>query len=358
MFEGKKITRQNSKEGVLGVAGAPNFIAPHRRWKNSRRSRNGVGRGLPKKGGAGGKGVWGKLGSELLEEIEDQDDPNFDSEAYDNQRDVELKEVVPELTLEEFTQKTELVLLEYYENGDTHEVAVYLDEFLTGSLRPMIIKVAVEKAMEHKQSHREMTSVLISDLYGKVVTSKDISRGFDALLSNLSDIVLDTPDAAHILGNFIARAVADDCIPPKYVTHPEIDMEDVTDHAVQAIKRADTLLSMQHTWAHLDNVWGVSGGLRPVKNITRQMKMLLQEYLESRDTEEAHRCLLALEVPHFYHELIYEAVIITLEAMNEGKEEAMCALLKSLDKACIVTRTQLEQVSEKIKYFGPTLVFT
>jgi programmed cell death protein 4 len=223
------------------VAGAPNFIAPHRRWKNSRRSRNGSGRGLPKKGGAGGKGVWGKLGSELLEqEFEDQDDPNFD-ETYDNQN-VELKEVVPEMTIEEFTQKTECALLEYYEHGDTHEVAVYLDEFVTGPLRPHIIKVAVEKAMEHKQSHREMTSVLISDLYGKVVTSKDIARGFDILLANLSDIVLDTPDASHILGNFIARAVADDCIPPKYVTHPDVELADLSEHAAQAIKRADTLL--------------------------------------------------------------------------------------------------------------------
>lgn len=42
----KKVSRQNSKENVS----TPNFVHGPRSWKNSRRSRNGYGRGLPKKG--------------------------------------------------------------------------------------------------------------------------------------------------------------------------------------------------------------------------------------------------------------------------------------------------------------------
>lgn len=51
-------------------------------------------------GGAGGKGVWGKLGSELLEEYEDFNDPNYDSETCNN-GDIELKIVFPALSREE-----------------------------------------------------------------------------------------------------------------------------------------------------------------------------------------------------------------------------------------------------------------
>lgn len=40
---------------------------------------------------------------------------------------------------------------------------------------------------------------------------------FESLLENLPDLILDTPDAIVVLGNFIARAVADDCLPPKFV---------------------------------------------------------------------------------------------------------------------------------------------
>lgn len=63
---------------------------------------------------------------------------------------------------------------------------------------------------------------------------------------------------------------------------------------------------MHTSWAHLDNIWGVAGALRPVKTITKQMELLLKEYLLSRDTQEAQQCIKNLEVPHFHHELIYE----------------------------------------------------
>jgi len=66
---------------------------------------------------------------------------------------------------------------------------------------------------------------------------------------------------------------------------------------------------MKHGLVRLDNVWGVGGGLRPVKYLTRQMTLLLQEYLSSGDLQEATRCLLDLEVPHFHHELVYEVCL-------------------------------------------------
>ena len=59
----------------------------------------------------------------------------------------------------------------------------------------------------------------------------------------------------------------------------------------------------------LDNVWGVGGGLRPVKYLIKQIVLLLKEYLCSGDIEEASRCLRELEVPHFHHELVYEVCI-------------------------------------------------
>lgn len=218
----KNLGRQNSKEGALGVAGAPNFVAPQRRWKNSRRSRNGHGRGLTKKAG-GGRGNWGKVGSELLEEFEtlDQNDPNYNED--EDLANVEFKEIVCTNKLnneEEFLKNFEMAMLEYFEHGDTHEVASEIDEHIKPGVlgvRPLVIRKAIEMALEHKNSHREMTSVLLSDLYGRCLISSDYEHGFDLLLNNLPDLILDTPDAPHFLGNFIARAVADDCMPPKYV---------------------------------------------------------------------------------------------------------------------------------------------
>lgn len=166
------------------------------------------------------------------------------------------------------------------------------------------------------------------------------------LLTNLPDLILDIPEAPVWLGNFIARAVADDCIPPKYVTSPA---EQLNEYALTAIKRADALLSLKQGWAHLDNIWGSAGPLRPVKNITKQMTLLLKEYLSSRDFEEAQRCLRALEVPHYHHELVYEAIVMSLESVSQQTEEAMCTLLKQMDSCCLVLPAQMEQVRCKKK---------
>lgn len=53
-------------------------------------------------------------------------------------------------------------------------------------------------ALDRKATQREMTSVLISDLYGKFLTQKDISLGFDEMLNNLADLTIDTPDAPQV----------------------------------------------------------------------------------------------------------------------------------------------------------------
>lgn len=163
------------------------------------------------------------------------------------------------------------------------------------------------------------------------------------MLSNLPDLIVDIPEATVWLGSFIGRAIADDCIPPKYVTNPE-NPDKLNEYALQSIKRADALLSLKQGWAHLDNIWGSAGPLRPVKNITKQMTLLLKEYLSSRDFVEAQRCLRALEVPHYHHELVYEAIVMALESLSQQTEEAMCTLLKLMEECCLISPAQIESV--------------
>ena len=46
-----------------------------------------------------------------------------------------------------------------------------------GTRRWMIVAILVELAMDHKPSHRELASTLISDLYQKVISQRDIGKG-------------------------------------------------------------------------------------------------------------------------------------------------------------------------------------
>ena len=43
-------------------------------------------------------------------------------------------------------------------------------------------------------------------------------------MEQLNDLTLDTPESPDLLGQFIARAVADDCLPPKYLADHKGDL--------------------------------------------------------------------------------------------------------------------------------------
>jgi programmed cell death protein 4 len=98
----------------------------------------------------------------------------------------------------------------------------------------------------------------------------------------------------------------------------------------------------------LDNVWGVGGGIRPVKYLVKKIVLLLKEYLCSQDVTEASRCLLDLEVPHFHHELVFEAVYMVIESMHDKTEEAMCKLLTSLFRSFVITIDQMRAGFQRI----------
>ena len=74
-----------------------------------------------------------------------------------------------------------------------------LGELNLGSMRSGVPMLAVTLALEAKASHRGLTSRLISDLCGKVLSRADVESSFDKLLRELSDLVLDTPGAPQVM---------------------------------------------------------------------------------------------------------------------------------------------------------------
>lgn len=58
--------------------------------------------------------------------------------------------------------------------------------------------LAVSLALEGKASHRELTSRLLSDLSGKLLSQSDMARAFDKMLKELPDLILDTPEAPQV----------------------------------------------------------------------------------------------------------------------------------------------------------------
>ena len=59
-----------------------------------------------------------------------------------------------------------------------------------------------------------------------MVIQRDIEKVFDFLMRQLSDLILDTPEAFTIMCNFMAKCIADYCIPSKFLNSYKVS--DVT----------------------------------------------------------------------------------------------------------------------------------
>lgn len=343
----RKSSSRNSTSESLSESGDMGGVDPHspkgKVPPNDRKSRMGKGRGLPKKGGAGGKGVWGAAGMVYEDEEPDIRDPNYDESS---QGDTVYATVVPEIDEKELEKMVNPIVQEYFEHGDTKEVALLLKELNLGHHKYEFSSMAVSLSLEGKASHRELTSRLLSDLSNKMMSQSDMARAFDKMLKELPDLILDTPEAPQMLGQFIARAIADHVLPMSFLDcyKGKVDCE----HARVALDRATVLLSMKREVVRLDNVWGVGGGLRPVKHLIKEMNLLLKEYLISGDVAEAEHCLRDLEVPHFHHELVYEAVVMVLEASGDNAGQMMMKLLQSLWKSGLVTIDQMNRGFQRV----------
>ncbi|XP_069913333.1 programmed cell death protein 4 isoform X4 [Oryctolagus cuniculus] len=233
-----------------------------------RRSRSGKGRGLPKKGGAGGKGVWGTPGQVYDVEEVDVKDPNYD----DDQENCVYETVVLPLDERAFEKTLTPIIQEYFEHGDTNEVA--------------------------------------------------------------------------LVGQFIARAVGDGILCNTYIDSYKGTVDCVQARA--ALDKATVLLSMSKGGRRKDSVWGSGGGQQSVNHLVKEIDMLLKEYLLSGDISEAEHCLKELEVPHFHHELVYEAIVMVLESTGESTFRMILDLLKSLWKSYTITVDQMKRGYERI----------
>ncbi|XP_005806562.1 programmed cell death protein 4 [Xiphophorus maculatus] len=336
---GRGDSLSDNGEVVRGTSMAP--TSPKSKLLD-RKSRMGKGRGLPKKGGAGGKGVWGRSG-EVYEPVEvDKKDPNFD----EDQENCVYETVVPPLDERDFEKTVTPIVQEYFEHGDTNEVAELLADLNLGPMRSEVPSLAVSLALEAKASQRELTSRLLVDLCGSVLSHSDMESSFDKLLRDLPDLVLDTPGAPQLVGQFIARAVSDQILSKSYIDgyKGKVDCE----HARAALDRAAVLLKMSMGGLRIDNHWGTGGGQRPVIQLIKEMNLLLKEYSLSGDGKEAERCLRDLEVPHFHHEFVYEAIVMVLESRGEKTFKMVLQLLKSLSLSSIITEDQMRRGYERV----------
>ena len=377
----------------------------------------GKGRGLAKKGGGGGGYTWGVPGSELLEEYNEELDDDELADLQYNEAKAKLlaksnaTTADAPSTLETKMTKLELIgdmekdvkplIAEYFANGDANDVAQSLRKFDFkqqggGELIAYIVTMAVEKSNVHK----ELISRLLHDLKGIILRSNDYIDGFNSLLTSLVDLSLDNPDCSTDIGSseeIRSRKTSDlTCsslsqanlsLVPLPINVLIIPMENILPNTkvtwnVRKCKRHSIKLKRWFPWA-ISTFWIIfgmlnqvncsthshshpllsfsssGGGFRPVRELADRMNVIIQEYYDSGDVDETNRCLKELNVPHFFHEFVYELIDFCLEKNTERfvdwsryfrfnrfvssrAQQLTIDLLEKLTKSAVITYDQLK----------------
>jgi len=356
-----QIRRNSGSNSNSQLVGSPTDVHGHLLQKNAkiskkynRKSRQGKGRGLAKKGGGGGGYTWGLPGSELLEEYsEDLDEDELADLQYNQAKAKALAQSSSSSLLENKFTKLEIIenldkdvkplIAEYFANGDAKDVAQSLRKFDVKQRGGELIAYIVTMALEKSNVHKELISRLLHDLNSIILRSNDYTDGYNALLETLNDLSLDNPECSTDIGKFIARSIADKCIDNtngKYFSQYKGNVKCPKMQA--ALDKAETLVSMGDFY-FLNNVWNAqSSGFRPVRELADRMNVIIHEYYDSGDRSETIRCLKELNVPHFTHEFVYELIDFCLEKNTERGQQLTIDLLEMLTKSAVITYDQLK----------------
>ncbi|XP_073128441.1 MA3 DOMAIN-CONTAINING TRANSLATION REGULATORY FACTOR 2 [Henckelia pumila] len=308
--------------------------------KNTRHSFSGRD-GRPKKGGCGGKGTWGGLLDTEDDHVIDPSDPNYTSHE-------EEEKSIPRTNpkFEDFKNKTKVIVEEYFDNDDVISTADELREINMPSYNYYFVKKLISMAMDRRDKEKEMASVLLSKLYGDVIDSPQLYKGFQKLIESADDLIVDIPDTVDVLALFIARAIVDDVLPPSFLTKIVTNLS-IDSIGSDVIKRAEKgYLSAPLHSETIERRWGGNKN-NTVQDLKIKIDELLKEYVASGDIKEALRCIKDLNVPHFNHEVVKRVVIMVME-----KRQAESCLLELLKRAA---EEGLINSSQMSKGFGRTI---
>lgn len=189
-----------------------------------------------------------------------------------------------------------------------------------------VVKRVITMAMDRANRERDLASCLISDLFGiGLLTSEEIGKGFERLFELADDLSLDTPDAYKLLAQFLARAVADETLPPSYLMDPTVKAigGDIVADAIR-------LLSQKHSGTRLEHIFS-SAHARTVAELKEEVRVMLEEYFVAQDVEEVRRCLQEMRSSFFHHEVVKRGIVLSFDRDAEARE-AIIALLSELGR--------------------------
>jgi len=212
----------------------------------------------------------------------------------------------------ELRQSLRSIVGEYLVSHDFGEVERRLDELrVAPELQHEIVRAAVEIALDRKDHERELVSQLLSSLYLSCISAPEVARGFEVLVARIDDLTIDNPQAPTLLAAFLVRAVADDILAPAFVRQQPPELL-TSANQLATLTQAKAQLAASHFGDRRRKVWGATADA-DLATLKHSVSELVREYYTGADENEAVRCIVELNAPSFYHEVVKRLVVISLD---------------------------------------------
>ena len=232
------------------------------------------------------------------------------------------------MPLTEFKSVVARRIDEFFVSEDVSDFVRSIEDLNSPTLNFEVVRRLVTIAMERNVRECELASRALAKLCDeKVLTFEDVGKGFERLFELADDLQLDFPPAKEYIAKFLARAVADECLPPVFLKHKYIEALGGV-----IVQKAVSLLSIRHGASRLSRVWGPTALVQSddddegyINALKSEIKLLLNEYLSSGDIDEAVVCVKRLDAPHYLHEIVKRAIVLALD--GKQRQRAMMSTL-------------------------------
>jgi programmed cell death protein 4 len=262
----------------------------------------------------------------------DEHDPNYDPEEDRSRNYGSTRR--PKVSLAEFKQEIRNLILELFESSTVADVLEGVDALNCPEYHFELVKRSISMSMDRNESEREKVSQLISFCYAEgLLTMQQVSKGIERLLEIADELEIDVPGAKEMIAMFIARATVDEVLPPAFSSDSWVSS--LNQDVMEVVHRH---LNREHASARIEKIWGPGDG-RSTDELKRLMDQLADEYLVSRDVEEAVRCVAEMRVPGYHHELVKRAIVVSLDK-SEADQCAISDFFTELFQREVVSQYQ------------------
>jgi len=241
----------------------------------------------------------------------------------------------------QYKARATALLEEYFCGGDCAGAVEELEEMSLDqpSFSHYFVKRGVALALDKGCREKELLAQLLSAAVPRCVSHQQLAKGFTKLLEGAQGLTLDVPDAPAQLALFLARSVADDCLPPSFLKAAGEALPEGAVAARAALSGARATLAQPAAGAQLAGAWGDRAATSSLASAKAAVQRVLAEYFTSRGCEEAGRALADLHVPFFAHEAVMRALLAAAE--TQARQAPALALLKHLQLSGAVSTQQM-----------------